>query len=378
MSFGQGNSVRSNPLSRIATQGDKPKREVFPTSEIPHKWAHQTQSRARNAQGNLFFNGPTIYSYRESWPLARIYTKRVRNAGHDEGSAKVHGEEKLVLSNCQKYSNTTAGQQHDVNRAVSHLHRIAVPNVEAQYGTALSKKEHADNLRHLAVLAEFNLLKATRAMASSSVAVMRAIAFRAIQDSERYMEFFSIRRKAPAFPELAWNAAAARAERIENPDPASIDKRERASAERKRRNAERDAYLAEQRRSIYAAKHARDFYRVGAARSSFRLGDAWGEDYEGLRSSACMLRIAGEEIETSWGARVPLAAAPMVWNLVERARQAGGYESTGFGKALRSAGRIKIGDYPLDRIDADGTLHAGCHTIPHSELRGMARALELA
>jgi hypothetical protein len=85
-----------------------------------------------------------------------------------------------------------------------------------------------------------------------------------------------------------------------------------------------------------------------------------------------MLRVNGEQIETSLGARIPLAAAPMVWNLVQRALGAGGFEPS------HALGRLKLGDYPLDRIDADGTLHAGCHAIPYSELEVMARRLGLS
>jgi len=68
-------------------------RHVFPTSEIPHKWAHATQSDARNNGGNLYFRGDTIYSYRDSWPLARIYRHKKRGV--------------LVLSNSDRATGAT-------------------------------------------------------------------------------------------------------------------------------------------------------------------------------------------------------------------------------------------------------------------------------
>src|SRR3990167_9502925 len=103
-------------------------RHVFPTTEIPHKWAHQTQNDARNPQNNLFFEGPTIYSYRHSWPLASIYTKR--------------GKKTLVLTNSEYYGHTTAEHQSSVNRAVSHLATCAVFNPLAKY-----KNEHTTNIQ---------------------------------------------------------------------------------------------------------------------------------------------------------------------------------------------------------------------------------------
>ena len=68
-------------------------RHIFPTSEIPHKWAHATQSDARNQRGNLYFRGDTIYSYRDSWPLARIYRHKKRGV--------------LVLSNSDRATGAT-------------------------------------------------------------------------------------------------------------------------------------------------------------------------------------------------------------------------------------------------------------------------------
>lgn len=56
---------RTNPLPVKTGHG----RQVYPTNEIAHLWAHQTQAAARNSQATLFFRGNTIFSYRLSWPL---------------------------------------------------------------------------------------------------------------------------------------------------------------------------------------------------------------------------------------------------------------------------------------------------------------------
>ena len=120
-------------------------RHVFPTTEIPHKWAHQTQSDARNPQGNLFFEGPTIYSYRSSWPLASIRTKR--------------GKKTLVLTNSEYYGHTTAQHQHMINDAVSHLATCAVFNPLAKY-----KNEHAANIQTIWKEIKHHQDKAERAL----------------------------------------------------------------------------------------------------------------------------------------------------------------------------------------------------------------------
>lgn len=84
-----------------------------------------------------------------------------------------------------------------------------------------------------------------------------------------------------------------------------------------------------------------------------------------------MLRVNGDEIETSMGARIPLAQAPRLWRAIEAVRASGvPYQHNGHS--------IHAGEFRIDRIEVDGTLQAGCHTIEHFELRAMARALHLA
>ena len=195
-------------------------RQVFPTSEIPHKWAHQTQAEARNPQGNLYFKGATIYSYRDSWPLARIYRKR-------DGRV-------LVLTNSDRYGNTTVKHQRAVNYACQHMPRIPIPfpAIEARYKTD-AKREHGKNLAALTKGAADHLSKAQRAMSAHAVTWRRINAQTLYEQSAQYLKFFGIRRKAPAFPAAAWAAALERATRIETPDPV-LDARKIKQRDRRR------------------------------------------------------------------------------------------------------------------------------------------------
>jgi hypothetical protein len=339
-------------------------REVFPTEDIPHKWAHAAQDSARNPQGNLHFSGDTITSYRTA--IAKIYRHKARGT--------------LVLIDECGHSNTTRKQIHMIQGAVRHLPAMRVPYpVIGKYGAGMHTADgaHALNVKFLADGAASALKKAQRVLRVYAIGYKRNAARECVDNAARYMAFFGMRGKRPAFPELEWNAAAARAQRIENPDPASLDARERASARRAAATADKREYLAEMRRSMCAAKVAAEFYPRMAARTAWRLANPWDSNayFRTDYGDAVMLRVShedsdGEVIETSQGARIPLAAAPMVWNLVERARAAGGYS--------RGLNAVKIGDYALDKIDADGALHVGCHVIPHSELRSMARQLHLA
>src|SRR3990167_3302378 len=180
-------------------------RYIHPTSEIPHLWAHQTKPKASNPQRNLYFDGPTIYSYRDSWPLARIYTRRGRT---------------LVLSNSSRYGVTTSQNQQAVNWSVNHLDQVAVPVPCVSY-----PRDHDANITFL-VTEQARLLKeAQRCMQENSVTYRERVARERYYAQIRYQAFFGIRRKVTAFPEDAWQAAQDRARRIETPDPVRDAKR---------------------------------------------------------------------------------------------------------------------------------------------------------
>ena len=46
-------------------------RNVLPVSELCHKWANMEQESGRNANGSMYFNGSTIYSYGSHFPIAK-------------------------------------------------------------------------------------------------------------------------------------------------------------------------------------------------------------------------------------------------------------------------------------------------------------------
>ncbi len=71
------------------------------TTEAAHVWAAQTQHEGR--AGNVFFDGPTLYSYGRHFAVARIYK-------HADGG-------RVALFNPARYSSSTARHQCDARRA---------------------------------------------------------------------------------------------------------------------------------------------------------------------------------------------------------------------------------------------------------------------
>jgi hypothetical protein len=87
----------------------------------------------------------------------------------------------------------------------------------------------------------------------------------------------------------------------------------------------------------------------------------WGAD--------TLLRINGDEVETSRGARVPVSHAKRGLAFVRRVVASGQ-------EYVRNGHTLHLGHYAIDRIETDGTLHAGCHVIKYPEIEALAPALE--
>jgi hypothetical protein len=362
-------------------------RHVFPTSEVFHLWAHQTQSDARNGARNVFFEGPTIYSYRRTWPLARIYTKKRAPKGalthpnvllNATQQAQARDEGIMVLTNSTRYSVTTAKHQSHANRAVSHLPSIAVPCVDNMH---TYHPMHATNLEHFQKESARLLAEAKRVLSSNACRWRLESAQTLHLAAGNYSKFFGIRRKVPDFPVAEWQAALDRAQRIETPDPV----RDAAKIRARAKAAERfDAQVADYRAKL-AAHQAQDAeaWRLGGHMTSPEWWRAMPRKMRvaltgrrgGLAGSpdavACMLRVNGDQIETSQGARIPLDHAPRIWRLVQACREVG----RPYARPEQRSFSEHAGTYAIDSISAEGDLKVGCHNIPYAELERMARTL---
>lgn len=100
---------------------------------------------------------------------------------------------------------------------------------------------------------------------------------------------------------------------------------------------------------------------------------AWrrGESVRLPHGSTAMLRVRGNDVETSWGARFPVADATRAYRAISALRARGKLPWH------RNGEHIKLGPYELDRVDANGLIRAGCHLVAWSEVEGAARELGL-
>ena len=82
-----------------------------------------------------------------------------------------------------------------------------------------------------------------------------------------------------------------------------------------------------------------------------------------------MLRIDGDEVVTSRGARFPVSHAKRGLAFIRKVRESGQ-------TYVRNGHTIHLGPYAIDRIEPDGTVKAGCHVVSWAEIERIAPALD--
>ena len=176
------NAQRTANKVQAEAKERKRQRNVFPTNEIPHLWAHQVQNSARSAQGNFYFIGDTIYSYGSHFPIARRVTNSAGKAA--------------VLMTTRTYSVTTAGHVHMVRMAIPDSTPIFyVERITPDASIAL---QHAGFIAIVQVL--IDALDRPKGVSADRKLKTFAELMAAIDDSNKFAEFFKLRgrMKLPA------------------------------------------------------------------------------------------------------------------------------------------------------------------------------------
>lgn len=301
-------------------------------NEVAHKWAHQA-GRSNRARGfNMYYEGDTIYSYGAHFPIARIITR-------EDGA-------QCVLMTTRTYSVSTSKHCTITRRACSHFtRRFDVPFVE---GTL---EKHVANMEYYRFEVKSALDRAARRRKPEYVEWDLHHAGNLCNEAERYAEFFKLdkRRKLFRIPALPDDINARLAELRE------------AAARRAAEQAERTRKRNEQIELVLVPA-----WRNGEAIS---LPHAYRSAH-----GSYIMRVRGDDIETSGGARFPVSDARRAWPILQRVRRAF------YGDKARvdhwPQGDLKLGHYRVDKVTTQG-VRAGCHFIVWDEIERMARELGL-
>ncbi len=303
-------------------------RHIYSNREIPHLWAHCSQSTARNAKGSLFFNGDTIYSYGHHFPIARHVS-----SGEHQTDARA------ILFTTQEHSVTTRQHCSMVQRAIPDSVQVFnVPHVEHGHESGYIAK----NCTSYAERIEDAIQKCARARSTWTREHQHEHATELLAEYRAYCEFFSFEAHAP-FPAVP---------ALESLTPKV------ANARAKERDAARE--VARRIENERLTREAADKL------AQWRAGELLYARFYGQPTA---LRISGNDVETSLGARVPIEHAKRGLAFVRRV-VASGVEY------VRNGHTFHLGHYAIDRIETDGTLHAGCHVITLAEIERIAPELE--
>lgn len=319
-------------------------RTVVNSEQVAHLWANQSQPHARNSSGSVSFDGRNLRSY--ATVIASIVPVERRSATRSD-------PREVVLVTCHKYSMTTRTKHMPlVWRAARHLRRFSVPQVCSPISAA---REHRENLAFLVRRLTDETARLIRKRNEpgewnyQELVDMRA-------DIVDYARFFRLR--APEDSDAVGtvrSARLARAARLDTPA-----RRRRLETERARREErERLAALA----WIESYSEALVRWRRGDITSYALPRSLYSPD----TPIALRYRASDDTVETSQGATVPAPHARRLFSIVASVRARGeGWTPNGH--------TLHVGAFSVSRIDADGTLVAGCHTILWDEIESFARA----
>lgn len=320
---------------------------VFDNQQCAHVWAQQSQPSGRSNNGNVFFEGATIYSYGRHFPMATFVN------------------ENTVLINNDSYSVSTGKQQGYVRYAVNHKHRIyASTNVLKAYLWDNSFNDQAQRaaINECQNTVNAKIQRAKQKKAARYKAADIQSARNAINECKNLFDQFGINYHADllAMDNLVQNddfnaIIKADDERLK----AEHDKRLKAEQEKEAKNA---ALIAEYLPNWYlCASHLDDHPNYHAARSAI----------QSAKKIYMRLSRSGDEIETSKGARFPLDHAKRVFILV---RYCHDNKKEWINDGTKQTGST-LGNFKADHIDAQGNVKAGCHYVEWDEIERLARIL---
>ena len=278
-------------------------RNVHPVDMVAHLWANQTQDSARNPCHNFYFHGDTIYSYGSHFPIARHVTRKGNSA---------------VLFTTHSYSSTTAGHKCTVESACRHLTVFHVADVND------TRNQFAQ------YRAEYMGLVGKYAKARQRKPEHLDALRRLVEEANGYAAFFGLRPRLTLPDDLTGMIAECQA----------IEKREKTRKQREE------------------AKQARE---------ALERVQKWvdGESDYCPSYGPIRLRVKGDELQTTRGARVPLAHAVKAFRVIKRLHDKGqAYQRNGH--------TIHLGHFALDAIDSAGNVRAGCHEVAWEEIARVA------
>lgn len=300
-------------------------------SQVAHVWANQSKPKGKGS--NMFFDGPTIYSYGTHFPIA----KHVKNA---------QGEPAVIFTR-ESYSSSTGAHKNLVRHALDGLgipvflgYTESSGSYWRSYDFGTDKPSLRKSVKQYLADAQALAMKAKRARKYGHYHAEQAIEL--INEADRMNRFFKLGMKISDSI-------------LSDQELRAI--RDKAEAARKAQ-AIREAAAREEQRKEDAA----DF-------EAWKRGEGYGcpWSYSTDENGSAYLRIKGDEVQTSRGAEVPLEDAKRAFRFVKLCKEQN--------REFRTNGeRVRIGYFDLRSVDSAGNIQIGCHYITWERIEECAKA----
>jgi hypothetical protein len=328
---------------------------------VGHNLSGNGQSEARNPQRNFYFSDDTIYSYGSHFPIARF----VRN-----------GKKQAIQFTTRGYSPTTSGHISTVRGAIQGND---IPVFHIYHATDTGG---GNNLVDYVKRIDAAIEKQSKSRSTRNIAEYRATAVSLIEECRAYCRFWKI--KTPAFPkvpklpadfvarqkrERELQARRDEANRLEREVQRAQWLKDKAEAIAKY-NAQASGWLANKDTKIaewLAGGELNIPSRPYHYSEGYLLPGQTPDDILPAIELPTLLRIVGDEVETSRHASFPLSHAKRGLALVESCIARGeNWEANGH--------TCKLGLYSISRIEitpnenGGAVIYAGCHVVPYSSV----------
>ena len=282
--------------------------------EVCHYWANEVQAEGRS--NNMSFHGDKIYSY------STCIAKRING---------------IIFISDKQYSNTTSKQLGLIRRACNYQNTV---NIGYPNGSIYDNKNYAEQY------IKDNLTKASTAKTRRDFYLSNAYNY--AKNFNTFLGAFNAENKTEdsSYFDLS------QFEKIDLTQLA-IETKARIKKENAERKALELAYETERK-----------------ARQALILSN-WlnGESNQRPQGGKIYLRIQRDEIQTSWGANIPVKSAKVLWVKIQRVKESG-VEYT-------PENAYNVGHYRLNKISILGNVTIGCHYIEYEQLQNIAKQLGL-
>lgn len=311
---------------------------VFDNSQCVHVWAQQTQDEGRSSNGNLFFRGPVIYSYGEHFPLACFV------------------DDKRVLVNSDRYSVSTSKHQGYVGYAINHKTRLHVSTRILKafiWDRTFNDRAQRAAIEEARAAYQSAIERAAKRRMNKKKGEELSQGAMEIQGLINLFEFFNV----PAPEEIITLKDTLYLGDVGALIQAHKDKIEKERLEREQKEKEFQERIETAMRSHWL--------------NNLPMSETGLSPYQSKR---VFMRVNGDEIETSKGARFPVKHAKLAFKVIREKREAHSDYIRARDTVPGYSG-FHLGNFTIDEIDAQGNVKAGCHWVEWPEIEHCARVL---